>query len=121
MPKTKPPVEERIKKNYQAEDGIWLVQAGKVTEAKLLKEAYERIEYLKKIVNHNKNLYENEVDKKVKPYRDENRDLRSKNKELGWEVERQKDINKDLIHSYRSIKSAVAEIELLSDSIEESS
>jgi len=121
MTKTKPPVEDRIKKNYQAEDGIWLVQAGKITEAKLLKEAYERILYLKRIANHNKDLYENAVEKKVQTYRDEYNVHRKKIKELEQEIRNQKDINKKLAYSYRGIKHAVAEIELLSNNIEENS
>ena len=121
MTKKELTVEERIKQNYQAEDGIWLVQAGKVTEAKLLKEAYERIESLKKIAIHNKNMYDNEADKRAEPWRNETYKLRKDNDDLKKKLERQKWINSDLIKKYQSIKHAVAEIELLSDKAEESS
>lgn len=33
------PVEDRIREHYTAQDGEWLVEKGKVKEAKLLKEA----------------------------------------------------------------------------------
>lgn len=36
-------VEQRIREHYQAENGEWLVEKGKMKEAKLLKEAVERI------------------------------------------------------------------------------
>lgn len=42
------PVEERIKKHYYVDGGDWLVEKGKLTEARLLKEAYHRIISLKK-------------------------------------------------------------------------
>lgn len=44
------PVEDRIVEYYLAEDGTWLVEKGKVKEAKLLKEADARIRQLKKEV-----------------------------------------------------------------------
>ena len=112
-------VEERIKKNYQAEDGIWLVQQGKVTEAKLLKEAYERIIKLKELVNYNANLYNTAVDKKTQPYKDENQRLRNRIYELKDEVSNHKKINAKLIESYSSIKHAVAEIELLKEEVKD--
>ena len=40
-------IEERIRKNYCAETGDWIIDRGKMTEAKLLKEACEEIESLK--------------------------------------------------------------------------
>ena len=40
-------IETRIRKHYQAENGEWLVEKGKVKEAKLLKEACEAIEALR--------------------------------------------------------------------------
>ena len=119
MSKTKKTVEveERIRQKYQADDGIWLVQQGKVTEAKLLKEAYERIEKLKKIANYNANLYNNEVEKRVTPYKDENRSLRYDIAELKEELSQQKRINQSLVKKYETIKHAVAEIELLKEDI----
>lgn len=41
--KTKP-VEERIREHYTAQNGEWLVEKGKVKEAKLLKEACIKLE-----------------------------------------------------------------------------
>ena len=41
-------VEEKIVKHYQSEDGVWLMEKGKIPEARLLKEAYQRIKQLKK-------------------------------------------------------------------------
>jgi len=41
------PVEERIREHYQVANGEWLVESGKVKEARLLKEAAERIDQLK--------------------------------------------------------------------------
>lgn len=38
----------RIRKHYNSEDGEWIIQAGKMKEAKLLKEACETIESLTK-------------------------------------------------------------------------
>jgi len=44
---TTKPVEERIREHYTAQNGEWLVEKGKVKEAKLLKEACETIEKLR--------------------------------------------------------------------------
>jgi hypothetical protein len=41
-------IETRIRQHYQAANGEWLVEKGKVKEAKLLKEACETIERLRK-------------------------------------------------------------------------
>lgn len=43
-------IETRIREHYQAESGEWLVEKGKVKEAKLLKEACETIESLRRNV-----------------------------------------------------------------------
>lgn len=40
-------IEEDIVQRFQAEDGIWIVEAAKTVEAGLLKRAVERIEHLK--------------------------------------------------------------------------
>jgi len=37
-------ISEKIRKHYNSEDGEWIIQAGKMKEAKLLKEACETIE-----------------------------------------------------------------------------
>ena len=42
------PIQTRIRNHYQAENGEWLVEKGKVKEARLLKEACEEIEALKR-------------------------------------------------------------------------
>lgn len=41
-------IETRIRQHYCAENGEWLVEKGKVKEAKLLKEACEAIESLRR-------------------------------------------------------------------------
>ena len=41
------PIETRIRQHYCAENGEWIVEKGKVKEAKLLKEACEAIEKLR--------------------------------------------------------------------------
>lgn len=43
-------IETRIREHYVAETGEWLVEKGKVKEAKLLKEACETIESLRRTV-----------------------------------------------------------------------
>ena len=45
------PIETRIRQYYVAEDGEWLVEKGKVKEAKMLKEACEVLEDLRKSYN----------------------------------------------------------------------
>lgn len=44
-------IEARIRQHYCAENGEWLIEKGKVKEAKLLKEACETIESLRKEVS----------------------------------------------------------------------
>lgn len=39
-------VEDRIREHYQAESGEWLIEKGKIKEARLLKEAHDRIREL---------------------------------------------------------------------------
>jgi len=46
MATAKPTIEEKIRTFYQAESGEWLMEKGKIKEARLLKEAVERIESL---------------------------------------------------------------------------
>jgi urease accessory protein UreF len=48
-------VEQRIRELYCAEGGEWLVEKGKVKEARLLKEAYHKIMCLKKELSHANN------------------------------------------------------------------
>tara|TARA_B110000503_G_scaffold12175_1_gene16435 strand:+ start:483 stop:800 length:318 start_codon:yes stop_codon:yes gene_type:complete len=50
-------IEARIRQHYVAEDGTWLVERGKVKEAKMLKEACETIEKIRKIYKTSENAY----------------------------------------------------------------
>ena len=50
-------IETRIRQHYQAANGEWLVEKGKVKEAKLLKEACETIEKLRRQYNNSERLY----------------------------------------------------------------
>ena len=52
-------IEFRIRQHYQADNGEWLVEKGKVKEAKLLKEACEEIEKLRKQYAHSERIYWN--------------------------------------------------------------
>tara|TARA_B110000503_G_scaffold67023_1_gene105110 strand:- start:262 stop:585 length:324 start_codon:yes stop_codon:yes gene_type:complete len=50
-------IETRIRQHYVAEDGEWLVEKGKVKEAKMLKEACETVVELRKSYNTSENAY----------------------------------------------------------------
>lgn len=50
-------IETRIRKHYQADSGEWLVEKGKLKEAKLLKEACETIEKLRRQAANFERLY----------------------------------------------------------------
>jgi hypothetical protein len=50
-------IETRIRQHYQADSGEWLVEKGKVKEAKLLKEACETIEKLRRQYSASENNY----------------------------------------------------------------
>lgn len=104
-------VEDDIVKHYRSEDGIWLVEKGKVKEARLLKEAYERILFLKKEYSYYYKRYKENIDSATLPYKQENADLRK-------ELEKQKNINKQLLTKYSSIRNAVTEIELLGEKVD---
>ncbi len=41
-------IEHRIREHYQVQNGEWIIEAGKVKEARLLKEACETIEQLRR-------------------------------------------------------------------------
>jgi len=56
-------VEDKIREYYLSEDGEWLVEKGKMREARLLKEAYHRIKYLKRTQNLYMGLYDKEFRK----------------------------------------------------------
>lgn len=52
-------IETRIRQHYVADTGEWLVEKGKVKEAKLLKEACETIERLRRLyITSEQNYYE---------------------------------------------------------------
>ena len=50
-------IETRIRQHYVAENGEWLVEKGKVKEAKMLKEACETIENIRTRYNTSENAY----------------------------------------------------------------
>ena len=50
-------IETRIREHYCANSGEWLMEKGKVKEAKLLKEACETIEKLRKSVANSERMY----------------------------------------------------------------
>ena len=54
-------IETRIRQHYVAEDGEWLVEKGKVKEAKMLKEACETIEKIRKGHKTAENAYYNKL------------------------------------------------------------
>lgn len=99
-------VEDEIKKHYLADDGMWLVEKGKIKEAKLLKEAHERITWLNSQYRHYYNAYTSGYQSSIKIYRDECDELKK-------ELEEQKKINKKLIRLMDGVKSAVAEMVLM--------
>lgn len=53
------PIEARIREYYVADNGEWLVEKGKTKEAKLLKEACETLEKLRKDVATSDRQYYN--------------------------------------------------------------
>jgi predicted RNase H-like nuclease (RuvC/YqgF family) len=99
-------VEDEIKKHYLADDGMWLVEKGKIKEAKLLKEAHARILWLHSQYKHYYNAYNTGYQSSVTRYRDEIAELKK-------ELEEQKKINKRLIKLMDGVKSAVAEMVLI--------
>jgi len=55
---TEKSIETRIREHYTAQNGEWLIESGKVKEAKLLKEACETIETLRRhYAQSEKNYY----------------------------------------------------------------
>jgi adenosyl cobinamide kinase/adenosyl cobinamide phosphate guanylyltransferase len=81
------PIEERIRKHYQAETGEWLIERGKTKEAALLKEACHELERLRKLATNletrNWNLVNEKIDERrdiEKPFREEISKLEKSNK-----------------------------------------
>lgn len=58
-------VEARIRDHYCADNGEWLVEKGKVKEARLLKEAFHRINSLKNDASMYSGWYNQEKNKRV--------------------------------------------------------
>lgn len=54
-------IEEKIRKHYQAETGEWLVEKGKLTEVRLLKEAVDEIEVLRTAKDRYQGMWETEL------------------------------------------------------------
>jgi hypothetical protein len=50
-------IEHRIREHYVSENGEWLVEKGKVKEARLLKEACETIEQLRRAKDKIQRVY----------------------------------------------------------------
>ena len=63
-------IETRIREHYVAETGEWLVEKGKVKEAKMLKEACETIERLCKQYKTSESNYYNLMMNTIKRERD---------------------------------------------------
>jgi hypothetical protein len=75
---TDKPIEARIREHYVSENGEWLVEKGKVKEARLLKEACETIEQLRRqYENSERNYY---------------RLMQTKNQEMNTIQDREKDV-----------------------------
>lgn len=82
-------VEEKIKKHYCAEGGDWLVEKGKVKEARLLKEAYHRILSLKGDVRMYLDWYQREKSQRIEFERSlEGREKRLKEQERRFNEQR---------------------------------
>ena len=99
-------VEDEIKKHYMADDGMWLVEKGKIKEAKPLKEAHERITWLRSQYSYYYNAYTKGYQSSVQPYKDEITELKQENEKL-------RKNNQRLIRLMDGVKSAVAEMTLL--------
>ncbi len=92
---TEKPVEDRIREHYCAENGEWLVEKGKVKEARLLKEAVQRIHSLKNDARMYGNWYQNEKDKRIsleKALEQREKNLTERETRFARELERFKDL-----------------------------
>jgi hypothetical protein len=105
-------VEQKIEKFYKAENGVWLVEKGKVTEAKLLKEAFERINSLKADRKFYYDLYMDAAKIAAEPYKKE-RDYWMK------KYEEQQKLNKRMTEFYNDMKNVVLELELLKKEVDD--
>lgn len=83
-------IEHKIREHYVAENGEWLVEKGKVKEAKLLKEACEAIERLRRAnVRLDQEVYRSQQENWKKRQEIENRarDLEALEKRLQARLE----------------------------------
>lgn len=78
------PIQTRIRNHYQAESGEWLVEKGKVKEARLLKEACEAIESLKR----NNRKLENEYFEMLRKTYSKERELADREKKIAEREQR---------------------------------
>jgi DNA repair exonuclease SbcCD ATPase subunit len=80
------PIEKRIRQHYCADNGEWLVEKGKVKEAKLLKEACEAIEKLRRqYETSERNYYRMMTDTNKKERELEEREKRIAEREARFE------------------------------------
>ena len=92
---TEKSIEDRIREHYCAENGEWLIEKGKVKEARLLKEAVQRINSLKNDARMYGNWYHDEKNKRMSLEKDlEQREktLTERETRFARELERFKDI-----------------------------
>lgn len=92
---TEKTVEDRIREHYCADNGEWLVEKGKVKEARLLKEAFHRIHSLKNDARMYGNWYTNEKDKRItleKELEQREKTLSEREARFARELERFKDL-----------------------------
>lgn len=90
------PIQTRIRNHYQAESGEWLVEKGKVKEARLLKEACEAIESLKRA---NRKL-ENEYYEMLRKTYSKERELADREKEIAEREQRFEDRKTSFIREF---------------------
>ena len=97
-------IEEEIREYYLSSDGEWLVEKGKVKEARMLKKAYERIKEQQSTISFYKNLYKEKCEK-----------LASLEKDQNEREEVLKNAEKKVKDSLRSMESAVERIRNMVD------
>jgi len=93
---TEKSIETRIREHYQSDSGEWLVEKNKVKEARLLKEACETIERLRR---ENTNLWTSNL-KQGRDYSDKLKDLESREKKIVQQEEQ-------LEHRLRSVMQGI--------------
>lgn len=93
---TEKSIETRIREHYQSDNGEWLVEKNKVKEARLLKEACETIESLRR---ENTNLWTSNL-KHSRDYSDKLKELESREKKIVQQEEQ-------LEHRLRSVMQSI--------------